>query len=337
MRIALDAMGGDYGPKEIVAGAVAAANMNNKLDIVLVGQENVLAAELKKYPPLKNLSLHHASEVIHNDEEPTTALRNKKDASIVVATKLVRDGYADAVVSAGSTGAQMASSLLGLGRIKGIKRPAIATVFPTLKGGKLILDVGANASCKPINLVQFAVMGSIYAQQILQIPNPTVALLNIGKEETKGNGLVQETYQQLKKEKLNFIGNIEPREIPYGVADVIVCDGFVGNVVLKFAEGMAGALFSMIKEKINKNMLRKIGGALVLPGFKEIKKSLDYAEYGGAPLLGVAGVSIICHGSSKAPAIKNAIFVAEKCVANGFVKKVSEAVALHVRKEDADE
>lgn len=336
MRIALDAMGGDYAPTEIVAGAVEAAK-NSKLDIVLVGEETLLTAELKKYPPLSNISIYHATQTIHMDEEPTAALRKKKDASIVVATKLVRDKYADAVVSAGSTGAQMVSSLMVLGRIKGIKRPAIATVFPTLKGGKLLLDVGANASCKPINLVQFAVMGSIYAERILNIDNPKVALLNIGKEETKGNPLVQETFQMLKKEKLNFIGNIEPREVPYGEADVIVCDGFVGNVVLKFAEGLAGALFSLIKDEINKNLARKIGGALVLPGLKEIKKSMDYAEYGGAPLLGVEGVSIICHGSSKAKAIKNAIFVAEKCVANNFVKEVSEAIPLHAGKEDADE
>ncbi|WP_227767811.1 phosphate acyltransferase PlsX [Zhaonella formicivorans] len=336
MRIALDAMGGDYAPQEIVAGAIQAAK-ESRLEIVLVGEEQVISRELKKYPSCANISVYHASEVIAMDEEPALALRKKKDASIVVATKLVKDGYADAVVSAGSTGAQMASSLLGLGRIKGILRPAIATVFPTLQGGKLILDVGANADCKPANLVQFARMGAIYAEKVMGIQRPKVGLLNIGSEETKGNELAQETFRLLTGEDLNFIGNIEARYIPYGEADVVVCDGFVGNTILKLAEGLAGALFTLIKQEVEKDFVRKIGGMLVRSAFKDIKKTMDYAEYGGAPLLGIEGVSIICHGSSKARAIKNAIHVAQKCIENQFVSKLREAIAFKTGKEETDE
>lgn len=336
MRIAIDAMGGDYAPQEIVQGAIQAAQVW-ACDIILVGNEKKISDELKQQGHPAGIAVYHCEEIIGMEEEPATAIRRKKDASIVVATRLVKEETADAVVSAGSTGAQMVSSLFTLGRLPGISRPAIATMFPTVKGSSLILDVGANSTCKPHNLVQFAYMGSIYLETILGISNPRVGLLNIGSEETKGTELIQEAYQVLKTEQLNFVGNIEARSIPYGAADVIVCDGFVGNIVLKFAEGLAGAFFSLIKQEIDKSLARKLGGALVLPALREIKKKLDYAEHGGAPLLGVNGVSIICHGSSKAKAIKNAVGVAQKCVENKFVERLSEAMALQSGKGELDD
>lgn len=320
MRIALDAMGGDFAPVEIVKGAVEAGQAFPGLSIILVGQPGVIKACGGDLPP--NLTVYPASEVITMDEHPATAVRRKIDSSIVVATRLVKEGEADAVVSAGSTGAQMAAALLGLGRIKGIERPAIATVLPTAQGGKLLLDVGANADAKPLHLYQYAVMGSIYAEKILRISNPKVALLNIGSEETKGSELALAAYELLRKAPVNFTGNVEGREVPKGEADVVVCDGFVGNVLLKFAEGLAVTMFEMIKEQITATPLRKLGGALVKPGLKEIAKVLDYAEYGGSPLLGVNGVSIVCHGSSKAKAIRNAVRVAGECVASEYLAAI---------------
>ena len=335
MRIAIDGMGGDHAPGEIVAGAIQAVQ-EKKLEIILVGNEKILSKELTKHKNVEHISIYNASEVIGMDEDPATSVRKKKDSSIVVATRLVKEKKADAVVSAGSTGAQMVSSLFGLGRIKGIQRPGIATMFPTLKGGTLLLDVGANTNCKPINLIQYAEMGHIFTQRIMGIARPRIGLLNIGIEETKGNDLTKETYQMLKKSSLNFVGNIEPRYITSGEADVIVCDGFVGNVILKFAEGLAKSLFISLKEEINQSLLRKIGGALALPAFKEVKKKLDYNEYGGAPLLGVDGISIICHGSSKAKAIKNAINVAQRCVESNFVEKIAEVITQDNGKESQD-
>ncbi|MGI6331962.1 MAG: phosphate acyltransferase PlsX [Zhaonellaceae bacterium] len=335
MKIALDAMGGDYAPGEIIKGAVEAVQKED-IEIILVGNKELLAKELINYRTVKNLSIYHAGEVIEMDEEPAAAVRKKKDSSIVVATSLVKKQMADAVVSAGSTGAQMASALLGLGRIKGIHRPAIATFFPTLKGATLLLDVGANTACKPLNLVQYAEMGHIYMQKIAGITNPKIGLLNIGLEETKGNELSKEAYQLLRQSGLNFVGNIEARYITSGEADVIVCDGFVGNVVLKFAEGLATSLFSLLKTELSSSLSRKIGGVLARPAFRAVKKKLDYDEYGGAPLLGVNGVSVICHGSSKAKAIKNAIFAAKKCVENNFVQNITEVISQESGKENKD-
>ncbi len=320
MRIALDAMGGDYAPTEIVLGAVEAAALQPELEILLVGLPQAIETCGVKLPG--NVSVYPASEVIGMDEHPATAIRRKKDASIVVATRLIKEGKAEAVVSSGSTGAQMAAALLGLGRIRGIERPAIATVLPTAQGGKLVLDVGANADAKPQHLYQYGVMGSIYAEKILHIPNPKVALLNIGSEETKGSELALAAYELLKQAPINFSGNIEGREVPKGEADVVVCDGFVGNVVLKFAEGMAVTLFEMIKEQITSTPWRKLGAGIVKPGLKQVAKLLDYAEYGGSPLLGVEGVSIVCHGSSKAKAIRNAVRVAAECVQSGYLEEI---------------
>jgi len=323
MKIAVDAMGGDYAPEEIVKGTLQAAKVYSGLGLILVGRRESISPYLSTGVP-ENVEMYEASEVIGMDEHPATALRKKKDASITVATRLVKTGMADAVVSAGSTGAQMAAALLGLGRIKGIDRPAIATVFPTLEGGKLVLDVGANPDAKPEHLLQYGLMGSIYAQYILGIAKPRVGLLNIGSEEGKGNELAQQAYALLKQAPINFIGNVEGRDVPYGRADVVVCEGFTGNVLLKTAEGLAGALFQLIKEKITANLVRKLGALAVKPGLREIAKMMDYAEYGGSPLLGVNGVSIICHGSSKERAIFNAIRVAQECVAVDFLAKIRE-------------
>lgn len=322
MKVAIDAMGGDYAPDEIVKGALQAALTYQDTEIILVGQPERIEEVLGGSERPKNISVKAASEIISMDEHPANAVRKKKDSSIVVATRMVKEGEADAVVSAGSTGAQMAAALLGLGRIKGIERPAIVTVMPTLEGGKLILDVGANPDAKPEHLVQYAMMGNIYAEKILGMKDPRVALLNIGSEETKGNELAQMTYPLLKQIPVNFIGNIEGRDVPFGRADVIVCEGFVGNVLLKTSEGLAGALFQLIKEKITSSTVRKLGALAIKPGLKEIAQMMDYAEYGGAPLLGVNGISVICHGSSKQKAIFNAVRVARECAESQFIEEI---------------
>lgn len=325
MKIAVDAMGGDHAPEEIIKGAVEAAR-EGIAEVILVGDEAIVKKELDRLGPVSGVTVHHASEVVDMAEQPAVALRRKKDSSIAVATRLVKEGTAGGLVSAGSTGAQMSAALLMLGRIKGVQRPAIATVLPTLKGGKLILDVGANVDCKPQNLVEYAQIGSLYTEKILAVPNPRVGLLNIGTEVTKGNELTLATYNLLMASGLNFIGNVEARDIPWSDADVIVCDGFVGNSLLKFGEGLISAVFQMIQAEMNRSTRTRIGAALMLPGFRAMKRRLEYDEYGGAPLLGVQGVSIICHGSSKAKAIKNAVRVAAQCVENRFVEQISHYV-----------
>jgi len=337
MRIAVDAMGGDYAPGEIVKGALKSIE-HFDIEVILVGQPERIQEFLPQGELPPRIKIKEAREVVEMDEHPAQAVRKKKDSSIVVATRMVKEGEADALVSAGSTGAQMAASLLGLGRIKGIDRPAIVTVLPTLEGGKLILDVGANPDAKPQHLVQYAMMGSIYAESILGIKNPRVALLNIGAEETKGNELTQATYPLLQQAPLNFVGNIEGREIPYGRdADVVVCEGFVGNVLLKTTEGLAGALFQLIKEKITSTPVRKLGALAIKPGFKEVAKMMDYAEYGGAPLLGVNGISIICHGSSKEKAIFNAVRVAKECVESGFIEEIKKELPRFITPQSKEE
>ena len=261
---------------------------------------------------LKNWFWELSREVINMDEHPGIAVKTKKDASIVVATKLLRDKECDALVSSGSTGAAVAAALFGLGRIRGIERPAIATPIPSLTGTTVVLDSGAKVDAKPEHMVQSAIMGSVYAELMLKIKNPRVGLLNIGEEETKGNEQALATYPLLKAEgHINFVGNVEGRDINKGTVDVVVCDGFVGNVVLKFAEGLASAIMKLMKEAIlNGGFLAKLGGLLIKPAMKGLAKRLDPAEYGGALLLGVKAPFIICHGSSKAKAIKNAIGVA---------------------------
>ena len=330
MRIAVDAMGGDYAPAQIVLGAVEAVR-KYKCDIVLVGDEAKIKAELAKTGMANNphLIIHHASESIEMGEHPVEAIRHKKDASLVVATKLVKSGECDGVLSAGSTGAATVAAKMFLKMIKGIDRPSIATPLPTTHGIALLLDSGAIVDSKPRDLTEMAMMGSIFSKYVYGVDNPKVGLLNIGEEETKGNKKVQATYPMLKQAKdVNFIGNIEGRDIPSGKADVVICDGFVGNIVLKFAEGLALTLFQLIKDAIkNGGVLAKLGAVLVMPALKKLGRRLDVSEYGGAPLLGVNGCCIICHGSSNAKAICSAIGVAIECVKNDVTGHIRDSIA----------
>ncbi len=329
MRIAVDAMGGDHAPYEIVLGAVEAVS-KYKCEVVLVGDEVQIKDVLKQHSAEHNskIIIYHASEVISMDDHPGAAVRRKKDASVVVATRLVREGYCDAVVSAGSTGAAVAAALFGMGRLKGIERPTIATPIPNLTGTTVLLDSGANVDSKPKHLVQSAIMGAIYAQHVIGVENPRVGLLNIGEEATKGNEQVLATYPLLQKLKaINFIGNIEGRDIPRGTVDVVVCDGFVGNVVLKLGEGMANVILQLVKEAVKQsNWFTKIASFMVLPALRSLKKKLDYAEYGGAPLLGVNGGFIICHGSSHSKAIQNAIRVAMEFCEHDVLDHIRETI-----------
>lgn len=328
MKIALDAMGGDFAPRETVLGAIDACREFDA-DVILVGNESELNKVLAGHS-LTNLKIeiHPASEVISMDEHPANAVKRKSNSSLVVANRLVKEGKAAAVISAGNTGAAMAASLFNLGRIRGIDRPAIASLMPTKKGFSVLLDAGGNADCEPENLIQFAIMGSIYAEEVLGLPQPRIGLLSIGEEETKGNKLTIEAHQLLKKSKLNFIGNIEGSDVHQGVCEVIVCDGFVGNTVLKVSEGLAAVLFSEIKAAISSNHLAKFGGLLIKSPIRKLKARLDYTEYGGMPLLGINGISIISHGSSNAKAIKNAIKAAVKIVNQDIVSKITASLSV---------
>lgn len=323
MKIAVDAMGGDHAPQEIVAGVLEAIEQYPDVEqVFFVGQPEAIEPLLAGKSRDK-IEIVAASEVIEMADHPATAYRRKKDASITVATKLVKEGKADAVISAGSTGGQMVAALFGLGRIKGIDRPAIGCVIPTAEGGKLLVDAGANTNVSPENLQQFAQMGSIYMASILEMDRPRVGLINNGSEETKGSDLTQAAYQLLKADdSLHFIGNIEGRDIPAGAADVMVCDGFTGNLVLKTMEGMAKTIMSMLQAEVEASLKYKMGALLMKPALRGLKHRMDYAEYGGAPLLGVNGISIVCHGSSKADAIRNAVRVAIECHEKQFVQEI---------------
>jgi glycerol-3-phosphate acyltransferase PlsX len=326
LKIAIDAMGGDFAPHEIVLGAVAACR-EFAAEVILVGDEMMLKGELKgiNTAGLK-LDIQHASETIAMDDHPATAVRRKKDSSLVVANKLVKQKEAAAVISAGNTGAAMTASLFGIGRIDGVDRPAIATPMPTQNGVSVILDVGANADCEPENLVQFALMGAVYAQKVLNLPSPRIGLLSIGEEDTKGNKLTIAAHQLLKTKGLNFIGNVEGRDIHRGECEVIVCDGFTGNIVLKLTEGLAAMLFGQIKTAIQGNFMSNLGGLLLQKSFYKLKNQLDDTEYGGAPLLGLNGISIISHGNSNAKAIKNAIRVARRAAERDVVGMIAAAL-----------
>jgi len=323
MRVAVDAMGGDNAPVVEVEGAVSAAREFG-VSVTLVGDTAKLRQELAKYD-IKGLDidLHHASEVVGMHDSASDAVRKKKDSSIRVAFDLVKQGLADAVVSAGNSGATMAAGMFVLKRIKGIDRPAIAQIFPTLRGTTLVLDVGGNVDCKPVHLVQFAIMGAVYARYAMGVENPTIGLLSNGEEESKGNELTRETHALLKEISLAYAGYIEGRDIFNGTVDVVVCDGFVGNVVLKLSEGLADAVGRMLKDEIKQSFLSKIGYLLSLKAFNNFKKKVDYAEYGGAPLLGIDGVGMICHGGSNAKAIKNAIRFAHEYA----LKRVNQRMA----------
>lgn len=338
MRIAVDAFGGDKAPHEIIKGCVAAIQEIDD-DIILVGREQEIADVLQSEAvPEGRITICNASEVIETGDHPVEAVRHKKDSSLVVSLRLVKEGKADAVVSAGNTGAYLAGAFRILGRMKGIKRPALTTVMPTVgKNPGVLLDVGANADCRPQHLVQFAQMGSIYASSVLNIENPRVALLNIGAEEAKGNALTKEAHQLLKQENLNFTGNIEPRYVLSGSADVVVCDGFTGNVVIKLIEGTASTLFSMLKQVFFKSFATKLAAGILKPGLKSIKNQVDYSAYGGAPFLGIDGVVFKAHGSSDRVAIANCIKAASRYLSAGVNDKIKAAIEAAAENEAAEE
>lgn len=323
MKIIIDAMGGDNAPyAPIEAGVRAVSELD--VDIVFVGKRDVIEKELKKYKyATERISIVHAQTFISNHEEPAKAVRSKKDASIVVAANMLKNNEGDALLSMGNTGALLAASLLIVGRIKGILRPALATLLPTAKGPKLLVDAGANTNCKPENLVQFAVMGSIYMNMVMNIENPTVGLMSNGEEEGKGDGLTKESFPLLKNSSVNFIGNIEGRDVMEGNADVITCDGFVGNVILKTIEGMGSVVSEELKSIFKSGILSEIGALFVLKGIKAFKKKMDYREYGGAPLLGVKKPVIKGHGSSDAKAVFSAIKQAKRFAQSGITEEIA--------------
>lgn len=329
--LALDAMGGDFAPREIVKGGLLALKENSQIKIILVGPEAELGAELKKHGrPQERISLVGAEEIIEMHESPIVAVRRKKNSSINVGLELVKNGQAQAFVSAGNTGAVVAASLFTLGRIEGIERPAILLLMPTGHGPRLLIDVGANVDSRPKHLLQFAQMASLFAEKVFHIKNPRVGLLSIGEEAEKGNELVMETQPLLKNSGLNFVGNVESKDILTGIADVFVCDGFVGNMILKFSEGVGSAVLEIIRDEVKKNWLSRIFMGLAAPFLAPIyfgfKKKIDFEEYGGAPLLGVDGLVFISHGRSKAKAIKNALLKAEEAVENNLLKVIKESV-----------
>lgn len=326
LTIAVDAMGGDHAPKPEVEGAIQAAQAEYAR-VILVGQERVVRSELEKYPEARYLpiSVHNASEFITMEDSAAKAVRQKKDSSIRVACRLMREGEVQGVVSAGNTGAVMATAKVVHGMVRGVDRPALAMALPTGTGNPVVvLDVGANVDCTPEMLAQFAVMGEIYSRIIFRTSRPRVGLLSIGEEEHKGNELTRAVSPLLKDLPINYLGNIEGRDIFTGVADVVICDGFVGNVVLKVSEGLVDVFKGMLKESLQSTITRMIGAKLSSGAFTEFRQKLDYSEYGGAPLLGLKGVSIICHGRSNANAIKNAIRVAAE-FAQGRVNEKIEA------------
>jgi phosphate acyltransferase len=324
VRIALDAMGGDRGPLEAVAGAVQAVAEIDDLEVILFGDQQIISAALHSLHQSSNprLSIVHTSQVIGMDESPFDAVRRKRDSSIIVAFHRLKSGEADAVVSAGNSGATMAAAIRNLGRLKNVSRPGIASVFPTLKGPVVMMDVGANVDCRPQHLFQFGVMASAFSQTLFGIEQPRIGLLSIGEETGKGNLLVKKAHELFSHSPLNFIGNVEGRDTFQGDVDVIVCDGFVGNVCLKLSEGLAEAVIAMLREEIAKSIKAQVGYLFAKDAFSNFRRRVDYAEYGGAPLLGFNGTGIICHGRSNAVAIKNAIRIGAELVR----KKVNQRI-----------
>jgi len=317
MRVAVDAMGGDKAPQEIIKGSVWAALQFPDCEIVLVGDENMIKRELTSNGTTpKNISIHHAPQVVRMEDPATHSIRQKIDSSITKSIGLVAKGEANAVVSAGHTGATVAASSLYLKTLKGVRRPGIAVALPTRFGVCLIIDAGANISCKPIHLYQYAIMATIFSKYVLNVNDPKVGLLNIGEEDIKGNDLVKESFALLANSDLKFIGNIEGREIFDGKADIVVCEGFVGNVIIKFTEGLSKSLLTTIKTETMSSFWSRLGMFLCKPAFEKLRAKMDFTEYGGVPLLGVNGVSIICHGRSDAKAIQNAVKVALKLSKN---------------------
>ncbi len=330
VRVALDVMGGDKAPGEIILGAIQASREYD-IGVYLVGREEVIRTELEKHDVTGlDLPIIHTDEVIDMDEHPANAVRRKKNASMLLALQQVRSGKALGAVSAGNSGAMLAASLFILKRLPGVDRPALGGIFPTRNGVCLVIDMGANTDCKPEYLLQFALMGSAYMERIFKVKTPRVGLLANGEEASKGNQQVVEAHQLLQKDAgtlgLNFTGNIEGRDIPAGGADVIVCDGFVGNVVLKLSEGLGETLLGMLRDQMTSTFISKLAAAVLKPGLRKLFKKLDYAEYGGVPLLGVNGSAIVAHGRSNAKAIKNAIRVAKETAETGVATAIAEGL-----------
>ena len=330
VNVAVDAMGGDNAPSEVVKGAVEAVAGDQRVKVFLVGQEAPVREELKKYSfDGSRLEVIHASEVIETGEPPVMAVRTKKDSSLVKCMQLVKDGECDALVSAGSTGALLVGGQVIVGRIRGVERPPLAPIIPNVKGVSLLLDCGANVDAKPSQLLQFAKMGSIYMESVIGVKNPRVGLVNIGVEEEKGNALTRETYPLLKHcPEIHFIGNVEARDIPMGAADVLVCEAFAGNIVLKMLEGVSSALITRIKSGMMESFRSKLGAVLVKPALKKTLKDFSTEEYGGAPLLGLNGLVVKTHGSSKAIEIRHSIL---QCIAFKEQKindKIKEQIVL---------
>ncbi|MDQ7033220.1 MAG: phosphate acyltransferase PlsX [Desulfonauticus sp.] len=314
--IAVDAMGGDYGPEVVVPGAIAAARSKN-ISLVLVGKEKEIASIVAQEGAEDlDIQIHPAEEVVGMDEKPSEVLRKKKNSSIQEAFVLARKGQVDGVVSAGNSGATLACGMFTVGRIKGIERPALASILPTEKNPVILIDVGANVDCKPIHLLQFGLMAEIFAKHVLDITRPRIGLLTIGEEEGKGNSLVKQTFELFKASPSNFVGNVEGRDIFKGNVDVIVCDGFVGNVCLKLMEGLALSLTNLLKKEVKKSFLAQLGFLIARRALKSFGKKIDYAEYGGAPLLGLKKIALVCHGASNSKAIKNAILMAASFIEN---------------------
>lgn len=327
MRIIIDGMGGDNAPAAVVEGAVLASKLINH-EIIIVGDKTAVEGELSKLGHNSDkITLVHASERITNDDAPVKAVRNKKDSSMVVGLGMLKDGKGDVFISGGNTGAIMAGGLFILGRIQGIDRPAIASVYPILGHSvSLLVDAGANTECKPNNLLEFATMGSIYMEKVLKRKTPSVGLVNIGTEESKGTTVLKAAYELLAKSDMNFVGNVEAREVPKGACDVIVCDGFVGNVILKLTEGLAWNIFKLVKSKFTSGAAAKVGAVLLSGKMKELKKEFDYSEYGGAPILGVKGPVVKMHGSSGANGVKNTILKAIPFAEENVVSIIQNSV-----------
>jgi phosphate acyltransferase len=326
IKIALDAMGGDFSPAAEIEGGVSACEELG-IELILVGDQKRISQELEKHS-VRDLpiTILHTNQIVTMEDAPSMVIRKKRNSSIWRATELVQEGKASAIVSAGNTGACMAAAIFILNPLKGIDRPAIAAIFPTLKEPMIIVDVGANVDCKPRHLFQFAVMGNVYARRIFGLQNPRIGLLSNGEEDTKGNDLTKETFKLLKKNFPNFAGNVEGKDIFKGETDVVVCDGFVGNVVLKTSEGLSEAMFKLLQAEISHaSFFGKLGYPLLKPSFRRFKKRVDYSEYGGAPLLGVNGICMICHGRSTSKAIKNAIVRAKSLV--------EQEVNTHIQRE----
>ena len=320
-------MGGDHAPQVNIEGAVETVQESDDIEVILVGDEAAIRKELKgRKNKSGRISVVHASQVVEMHESPTVAIRKKRDSSIRIGVGLVKAGKADAFVSAGHSGAVMGTSLLLLGMSKGVDRPAIATLMPTLKDTFILLDVGANVDCKPENLHQFALMGNTYCKLILGREKPKVGLLSIGEEDVKGNELTKEAFKLIKQSSVNFIGNIEGKDIFTGIADVVVCDGFIGNIALKISEGLAETILKMLKKEISSITAGRIGYLMLKPAIRNFKKRTDYDEYGGAPLLGINGTSIISHGRSSAKAIRNALRVANDFARKRVYEAISEAI-----------